>query len=454
MSSRKCKIFLISTMTYDSSGLESDIYIDVLRNFVRKYPDVESSRVHLDGTRVNYEESGGLPNLEDVSAFEAIDRARGFSMCASTEFGEPDLNLEAVSEDFSVDSVKSNLFYDSHGCFCIIYEIVIQYSEDMVESDLLKVLFKGRDSIPNLGLQKYRESRNKDALKIIEEIVAGQGIKLSGGSLKFEVDNTLPFIVFPDACDIDRSQFKNEESLSGFKSGSNIALDYEGSFFYPGWNYTIASGLPVEVLLNLTQMLIRAQTFFFNLGYMKSYFSEELGKTIKNKEVINERKVDSAEEVRLAFYDLVSKFNTYKNKLFPKYHKELSDLLERWHCNDDVVDIKEYIELDLQSKDRIHTANIERQNERQNRALIFIALIQLISIYGAFSDGEHLFTSDSTLFILGTFTWVSSLLVFLLVSKFYRWAILFSIFTAVSLFGLKFMSSSGIRDILSVFPFN
>lgn len=431
MSMKKCKLFLISTMTYDSSRSDEDVYIEVLRSFVRSYPNIGSDSIHLDGRKVNYEESNDTPNLQDLSAIEAINRARGFSMCVCSGFDEPQLNLSMFSDDIFLDSVKSNLLHDSHGCFCIIYDIEVVYHNNISEPDLLKFLFKGRDSISNLGLDEYREQRNSGALEIVKNLFSEQGINVSSDALKFERDCTLPFVVFADSCDIGRSLFKNEENIDALKLENGLALGYEGSFFYPGWNYTVASGFPFEVLQNLTQMMIVAQTFFFNLGYMKSYFSEELGKTLRNSGEINERKVDSAQEVRLAFYDLISKYNTYKNKLFPKYYAEFNSLLERWHCNDDVVDIKEYIELDLQSKDRLHTANIERQNERQNKALIFIALIQLISIYGAFADGESLFSSDGALFALGTVTWVSSLLVFLLVSKLYKWALIFGIFALV-----------------------
>ncbi len=433
---KKCKLFLMSSVTYKGTTENEDSYIGVMRSFISKYPEIQKESdlyTHLNGNNVFYNESENIADVDQVSVLTAINMAREFSMCSVDNFAEPYTLPENEHSNVNISDCQAYLLYDSHAFFTIIYEIKINYGEDESPNELISLIFKDRKIFENINIQNFVDNCKVLAKKRIVDIIRESNVIIDSENIKFEDDNTLPFLIFPHAFVVDRNQFRNEESIHSIGKQHGIASSYKNCFFHPGWNYTIASGFPIEVFINLLQMTIRAQSFFFSLGYMKTYYTRELTKTINEKDTIAEFDVDTAEDVQLAFYDLLAKFNTYKNKLFPKYHIELCALLNRWHCDSDIDNIKSYIELDIQSKDRIHRSKIEKQNDRQNKALTFIALVQLISIYGAFADGNAIFASNTLLFLISTATWTVSLVIYLMVSKYFKWGAIFLAVTAIPL---------------------
>lgn len=431
----ECKLFLISSITYDETAEHCGSYIQAMRSFIKKYPDVQDKGEYRDlsGNEVFYSESKDTPDVSDISVETAINMAREFSMCSVTDFADPFYPIESSSRAFQVSRCQANLFYDSHAFFAIIYDITISYDCGVSENQVLEEVFNNRDILRNLDIEKYVESCRRLAVSKIHQIFKGLALNIKPDGIRFDGDSTLPFIMFPKGFEVDRRQFRNEEIISSIGESSQISSDYEMSFFHPGWNYTIASGFPYEVLINFVQMMVRAQSFFFSLTYIKSYYARELSRTVKQKDSILEFHVDTAEDVQLAFYSLLAQFNSYKNKMFPKYHHEFCVLMQRWHCDDDVENVKNYIELDIQSKDRIHSSKVEKQNDRQNKALTFIALVQVISIYGAFSDGNAIFNDNKFIFMVGTLFWSISILVYLIVSKYFKWAIAYFILVSISI---------------------
>lgn len=423
----ECKLFLISSVTYTGNVGSVDSYVEVMRSFVKKYPNVQKADMykHLNGGEVFYSESEMNFDVSQISAETAIDRAREFSMCLDKDFCLSFSPLKQESNVFHVESCEANLLYDSHAFFAIIYEIKINYNAESSENDVIASIFKNRDIFENLNISEHAKECKNLATDKIEAIVKGVGVDIDSENIQFEDDNTLPFILFPVGFEVDRNQFRNEEALSSIGEKSQLAADYKNAFFHPGWNYTVASGFPKEVFINLIQMTIKAQSFFFSLAYMKAYYTKELNKTISQRDSIAEFHVDIAGDVQLAFYDMLAKFYSYKNKLFPKYHVEFCALMDRWHCDEDIGKIKSYIDLDLQSKNRIHSAKIEKQNDRQNKALVFIALIQLVSVYGALADGNTIFLENKTLFLFGTVAWMVSIFVFLMVSNYLKLSIFY-----------------------------
>lgn len=442
----KCKLFLISSATYSQSPGDEGSYVKVMHSFIKRYPNIQSASEchHLSGREVFYSESCTDPDVSEISVERAINMAREFSMCSVKNFSEAYHPTEQDRSNFHIASCQANLLYDSHAFFAIVYDITLTYEAGESENSIISAIFSNRDILGNLEITEYVNNCRMLAIEKIYGILQEVGLDIKPGTIQFKDDSTLPFILFSSSFEVDRSLFKNEEVVSTIGESNHITSDYAGSFFHPGWNYTVACGLPYEVLVNLVQMMIRAQSFFFSLGYMKSYYTEELGRTIKEKNSVEEFHVGTAEDIQLAFYKLLAQFNSYKNMIFPKYHKEFCALMDRWHCDDDIDDIKSYIGLDLQSKERIHSKKIEKQNDRQNNALAFIALIQLISIYGAFADGSAIFTENLSLFIIGTIAWTTSLLVFLIVSKYFRWAIGYIFLVSLSLYGaMKYFNPLG-----------
>lgn len=432
----KCKLFLISSVTYKGNTGGVDSYIEVMRSFLSRYPDIQEpgKYKHLSDSEVFYSESETTPDVNDISSEVAINMAREFSMCLDTDFAQTFIPEKKAGSIFHIENCKADLLYDSHAFFTIIYEVTINYDSNYSENTIILEIFKKREIFKNLGITLNVENCKDLAISKIKTILEGINLNINPDSIQFEDDNTLPFILFPVGFEVDQNQFRNEEVSSSIGEKSRLSTDYENAFFHPGWNYTVASGFPREVFINLIQMTIKAQSFFFSLGYMKSYYTRELNKTLKERDSIAEFHVDTAEDVQLAFYDLLAKFYSFKNKLFPKYHLEFCALMDRWHCDEDIENIKSYIELDLQSKNRIHSSRVEKQNDRQNKALTFIALVQLISIYGAFADGNAIFSESKMLFLAGTFAWTISLFAYLMVSKYFKWAILYLAVTSLSLF--------------------
>ncbi|WP_162628744.1 hypothetical protein [Marinobacter bohaiensis] len=430
------KLFLLSSIDYRSHDGQGPQYVDAMLSMSRHFgTDTYGAHRTLEGHNVFYSETDDIADACQVTAFEAIDKARGLKLSHVASFnGDPARLTTPRIDAVGVRDVRSHLLYDSHACFLVITEVCLETTAPP-PTGIIENIFRQRSSFRNLGIEQYMDDVFKRATADVIQILGtppGAGGSFSGEDIGFSEEKTLPLLMSGHAFDINPTHFANEETVGQITDGQSMSQDYPGSFFHPGWNYTIAVGFPFEVLVNILHMMIRAQTFFFSLGYMKSYFADELNMTLRRKAGIGEKEVDDAEEVRLAFYDLLAKFKGYKNRLFPKYHRELTALMERWHCNDDVAYVKDSIELNLQAKDRIHNNKVEKQNERQNTALAFIAFLQLISIYGAFGDGFSLFNNESTLFHVGTATLILSLVTFLVISRYLKSALVFGFASALT----------------------
>lgn len=435
---KNLKLFLLSSIDYRNGLNKETRYIDSMLAITRAFGEAkQASHAFIEGNSVFYHESEDTADTRDISTLDALTKARGLTMAHVTAFSASVTDVPPAHVDQAVvREAKSRLFYDSHACFLVITEVCIGLDTNADVSSTVRQIFEKRSSFENLGLKDYMAQTFEQATSAVLQILhkASASTKsLSDEHVGFSEEKTLPLLMSGESFQVDLRSFRNEEISAQITQQHAISQDYPGAFFHPGWNYTIVAGFPHEVLVNTLHMMIRAQTFFFSLGYMKGYFSNELNLTLKQKIHIGEKEVDNAEEVRLAFYDLLAKFKSYKNQLFPKYHAELCALMDRWHCYDDVDYIKGCIELNLQAKDRIHNNKVEKQNERQNNALAFIAFLQLISIYGAFADGNNLFSEETWLFHLGTVTLVLSLTAFLVLCRYIKTAVAFGFFSALTM---------------------
>ncbi len=411
------KLFLLSSAGFENHDENRDLHIETMQAFLKSGPGPGGKRTLLDHPQVFHKESAVPADLSGITSVAAVDMAREFSLWHVDDFDAPACEPGPAPAGIRVTKLEHHLFHDSHAFFCLVTEVEMAYARDLPGQQALSAIFHERRMFDNLGIRACIGKTRDAACAKVAELVSTPAAAVAADRIRFRDDDTLPFIMFADAGDIDRRHFGNEEIIASVRTEEALAGDYPGAFFYPGWNYTVASRLPREVLLNLLQMMLAAQAFYASLGYLKAYFSRELARTVRYRNRIGRRHVDTAEEVQLAFYNLLARFNTYRNHLFPKYHDELDRLMHRWHCDCDIEDIKEYIELNIQAKQRIQSASIELQNKRQNQALTFIALVQIISIYGAFTDGVSLFLHRWMVFAAGTLTWMACLLVYWLVTR-------------------------------------
>lgn len=437
----RLKLFFLSSVDYAGADGSAHSYIAALLALTRSDGSLGENERLLDGDGVYYAESGERADLFAVNAVEAIDRARGASMVQVTSFSG-EVRPDVPCDGFTVRRVTNELLYDRHGCFLVISEVEIVVPNPTDLPAVMARIFAGRRTFANIGIAGHMADVFERAANTVVGIVNArtEGDPLSRSDIGFCEENTLPLLLCDTAFEVPLESFHNEERLASIPHPESIGHDYPGAFFHPGWNYTVACGFPFEVCVNLVQMMVRCQAFFFCLSYMKGYFANEFGETVRGDGWVEEADVETAERVRLAFYDLVSRFNRYRNKLFPKYHAEVDRLLDRWRCSDDIGHIKEYIELNFQAKSRLHNARVELQNERQNKALVFIAVLQVIAIYGAFADGLSLYGSSGWLFALSTAGWVAALFAFLLLSRYFRTAA----FAAVLLCGGVAFALSGV----------
>ncbi|MDF1622014.1 MAG: hypothetical protein P1V33_00905 [Pseudohongiella nitratireducens] len=410
----------MSSINYSFLSDSEATYIEIMRSFAKNYPNIVSDDQFdlLDREELFYKESNHSYDLTTVTAIEAVERAREFTMCRVKSFGFEHVEIaKRDNSSFEVKDYSACLLYDSHAYFSLIFEFTVEFNDDISENQILDKIFLNRDINYNLGVEEYVRFQRDMASKKIAEILEENSIVVKDREIKFTDDDTLPLIIFPVGFSVDVNLFNNEEVVKGLLDKSRLLLDYDQGFFHPGWNYTLVSGFPREVALNLVQLMIKAQSFYFSLTYLKSHYVKELNKTLMDKDKIEVYQVDLAEDVQLVFYSLVAQFKAYKNRLFPKYSYELSLLMERWNCDEDIENIKSYIDLDHKTKQRLHARKIEKQNEVQNKALSIIAAIQVVAIYGVVLDGISLWDSSLILFTVSSLVWVIALGVYWYFSK-------------------------------------
>ena len=422
----RLKLFLLSSVDYSTARPGHNAYLEALFTTLKAGQNPGPGEQLLNADAVFYQETD-REDLFAVDATSAINRARGASMIRVGDFARNHA-LERTLETLYLHNLNHELVYDSHACFLVITQLEMSLVEGENPTDAINRVFEGRALFANLGLEEHMTEVFEEASQRVARVLKriNPESTLSNRNLAFCSENTLPMLMCNQGLEQLAGRFKNEEQLSTVPHPHSIGTDYPGAFFHPGWNYTLACGFPYEVSLNLLQIMIRCQSFFFCLGYTKRYFAQEFSATLGSKDRVDEAAVDHAETMRLAFYDLLSNFNSFKNKLFPKYYEEADRLLVRWHCDEDVAHIKEYIELNFQAKHRLHNARIERQNERQNRALAFIAVLQVVTLYGAFADGLNLRNESNLLFAVSSGAWLALLYAFLLLSRYLKTALALS----------------------------
>lgn len=429
------KLFLLSSIEYTAGSGCNTAYVASLLGMIEKRSELppEGDRL-LDGGRVFYSESTGTADAFHLNAIDAIDNARGMAMTVASKFQvnqptQPQPNVSGIS----IAHLGSHLLYDAHACFLLVTEVAIEVPASSDASHVVRDLFSGHALFDNLGIGNYMHeaftAATDCALRLLKSLTPGHN--LTSSDIRFSEASTLSVLVSGTPLTIAPTTFRNEGSTA-FASDAPLVRDYPGALFHPGWNYVVATGLPLEVLTTILQLTLRAQTFYFSLSYMKSYFAEEMRRTLTIGDRVSQADVEQAEQVRLAFHDMLGGFSRYRSQLFPKYFGALDALTDRWHCMDDVADIKEIIVLDLEAKDRRHARQIMKLNQRQSNALALIAVLQLISIYGSLDTGRSLFDHAHWLFYAGTVGWVAILLVFLIMSRYTRTAIACAVLAVLS----------------------
>lgn len=429
------KLFLLSSIEYTAGSGGDTPYVASLLGMARQRsePPVAGDRA-LDGGEVCYAESPGTADAFHLDVITAIDRARGMVMTVAGTFHvAASTQTQPTIAGIRIADIDSHLLYDAHACFVLVTEVAIDIPDSADTARLVEDLFSGHRLFDHLGVGNYMDAAFAAATHCTLQRLEARapGHTFAAGDLRFSEGNTLPVLISGAALKISPATFRSEGSAP-LPPDAPLVRDCLGAVFHPGWNYIVATGLPREALTAVLQLTLRAQAFYFSLGYMKAYFAEETRRTLAADDQVSQADIQRAEQVRLAFYDMLGGFNRYRNQLFPKYFDALNALTGLWHCMDDVADIKEYIALDIEAKDRRHARGLLKLNQRQNNALALIALLQLISIYGALDTARSMFGHAHWLFYAGSVAWVTILLIFLIMSRYTRTAIACAMLVALA----------------------
>lgn len=403
MTNRKCKLFLLSTVTYQREKNSSFSYVDALRVFAANYPDIkgfESIDALTDDT-VYYEETPGEANLDEIDFKSSISMARALRMSLHETLTINHEKLGHHSSDFSLSDIKASIFFDAHAFIFIGYEITLEYAEAIDSRALLRALFDGRNIFENLGLADLHQEHKTYLENRLEGVFRLNGLKPVPGNIRLERDYTLPALFLPH-CDADFIDlFKNEETREQIESHSTLEMrQHHPSFFHVGWNYTVAAGFSKEVFINLLHVITACQGYFFTLMGLKNYLRSELNSALDRNNLSSHFQVRKAEFVQSAFAHVLSAFHEYKSRLYPKYRIEVEQALRLWHCNEDVENIKEFLELDIKGKQK-------KQSDRVEKALFALALFQILTVISVFNDAATLFRD------FAAWLWVALFLVFM-----------------------------------------
>lgn len=361
----------------------------------------EHGFARLQDTRLHYSETRALADPAKVNAFEAIESARNFHVYHGGSLGAD----QPAPGNGEPPRIRSELVFDETACFMLVTEVLmaVDGTEDLVSA--ADKAFQGRALFRNLGILDEMTDVFRNASAVVADIVNQLRKKplLAAGDIVFSEESTLPLLVsdLKNTHGVERV-FDNEELNSGFQEDTGLTGAYSGSLFYAGWNYTIATHFPPEVMTDIISLVARSQMAYFSLRHFKDYFETEFSETIRNMKSLKRHDIEDAERIRLIYYDMTARMDRYVNSLFPKYRKEVERLLERWNCSEDRNNIKNYIQLNADIKENIHNKKMERSNERQNRALAIIALLQLVSLYESIDTAYTLSHTQSFLFYLGT----------------------------------------------------
>lgn len=428
----KGKLFLLNSVTFgdrseassNDKSRTSELYTDVLALFSKFYPNIPGfeQQNHYSRGNAHYTESSGKANLDDVSFQRCLSSARSLSTALHKEL-ELDFQRHKFSNDiFSVEDIRASIFYDAHAYIFLAYELTIEYSSDLDVKCLVRSIFKDRKLFKNIGIEELHKINSESLREKIYRVLVNQNIKLDADEINFFEDYTLPALFLP-AMDGDSYEFfSNEENRQQLEKNHPLIDNFnDKKMFHVGWNYTIAAGFSTETFVTLLHLITACQAYYFTLLGLKSHYTNELKRVIENSEKLSSFHVKKAEGVQLAFAHTLSSFHEYKSRLYPKYREEVNNILTLWNCEEDVKNIKELIQLDLQSKQR-------KNSERVERVLFLLAIFQIPSLLSVFTAAKDLIDFSLFLFIEST-TALLSLVIFLLIllkgRRLHAWIFLF-----------------------------
>lgn len=351
----------------------------------------------LDGEdNYNYKESCAGPCSTNFKVIDVYQNMRDFHFYRFFDF-EVIKSSEVQKEFWSVNGITSNIVFDRAGVFLLVTEIDLDINENRL-FEALSEIYDEKNIAKNIGIyfeinDLFRKSE-KRINNFFHSVDPTRNV-----DVHFDIAFTHPiFMTSLESAPNLYSFFKNEEME--FEQDRGLSTSYRNAFFHAGWNYSIACNLSREAFSKVIEFISVCQSQYFMLEYYKKFFSTEFSSAFKRRNDLNRKDILSADLVSAVFYDLRAKTNAFRSKLFPKYKGEMDGLLNRWNCNEDIRIVEGNISSINELKNNFHQTKVEEQNSRQNMALTFIGLFQILTLFGAVATIFDLGAKDKYVLIL------------------------------------------------------
>lgn len=327
--------------------------------------------------------------------------------------------------NFTLDRDKSGYFLcfdSSNSLFLIVYKLVLSCTEkangidDLFKLQLNSLYRNIRDLLvvdpvnENHDVSEWTKSVRKFCIS--EAFKAYSSVLKLGRSDLYVRNNTGYIAAFfnsgfcsdPIFSSINRDEFlqhnhfidRVNEEKPVFRN-LDILENKEGQDLFLGWRHSTVWGVEQDKCRWLLSLMIHLQCHYFTCHLFYKAYLEELFVDIRY-ETKRRRKLDYYltlfDQLVLTFQNLYYLRERFLNEIKPIYREVYDKMEAYWGLDGDYKSIERAISICKDSVDRkVQIADSLVQN-RQSNILFFLAIVQIFSFIGIFSDYFNFFTID------------------------------------------------------------
>ena len=144
--------------------------------------------------------------------------------------------------------------------------------------------------------------------------------------------------------------------------------------------------------------MTKMQMSYYKFRYYKEYFNEAFNDLFKNARKIDSEKVDFFDRLQLNYHDFVTNYYKYKLGLFPKFNVEMDKVEKLWHMDKDMELMEKTFTAQADFVKKKYNDITKEVNDKQNRALAIIALVQVVAFLSVIYDCVELKDKYNNLF--------------------------------------------------------
>ena len=144
--------------------------------------------------------------------------------------------------------------------------------------------------------------------------------------------------------------------------------------------------------------MTKMQMSYYKFRYYKEYFNEAFSDLFKNARKIDSDKVDFFDRLQLNYHDFVTNYYKFKLGLFPKFNVEMDKVEKLWHMDKDMELMEKTFAAQAEFVKKKYNDITQEVNDKQNRALAIIALVQIIGFLSVIYDCVELNGKSNVLF--------------------------------------------------------